>query len=97
MRYNVQLYVMRREIEQTSEDRAVARVTAEAWYRVSQETNPKRSIVLLSAERDEFEPPGPHKYRILFRFEVDAIEARKSQNKSQSPTHKEIESGDTAL
>ena len=71
MRYNVELYVMRRRIEQVGKTEAFEWASFEAWYKALQATNPKRSLLLDRTEVDEYEIGGPHAYKIRFFFIID--------------------------
>lgn len=71
MKHTVELYIMKREIEQVGKDRAFDRIMFEAWYRVLQDAKPKQSLILVSVETDEFDGRGPHAYQVRCIFSVD--------------------------
>lgn len=72
MRYNVELYIARRKIEQIGKDQAFEWALFEAWYRTFQGAKPKRSVQLVSTDVDECEIGGLFAYKIRYLFLVDS-------------------------
>lgn len=73
MKYNVELYITRRRVEQVGKDQAFEWSSFEAWYKTLQETKPKRSLLLDRTEVDEYEDGSLHAYKIRYFFSVDPM------------------------
>lgn len=71
MKYSVEVQIMRRDIDRAGERKAIEAAVLHAWTYAVREVQPKRSIVLIATEIDEYLPPGPYAYRYRFQFEVD--------------------------